>query len=104
MSRNDANFTHHSQNIPTAPLNHRAATPFIQKVSSRVTPPPKRRRREWLIALLILMMLIVIGAGLGAFFGDGSVELTPTMAAQQSGRQQWPFLRILSGRTVRPGA
>lgn len=77
MSRNDSNFTHHSQNIPTAPPNHRAATPFIQKASFRVTPPPKRQRWEWLIAVLILVLLIVIGAGLGAFFGTTHLRSHP---------------------------
>jgi hypothetical protein len=68
MSRNDSNFTHHRQNIPTAPLNHRADAPFIQKAPVRAALPPKRQRRGWLVALLILTMLVVIGAGLGTFF------------------------------------
>lgn len=68
MSRNDSNFTHHSQNIPTAPLKHRAGAPFIQRASVWVALPSKRRSKGRLVALLILMMLVVIGAGLGAFF------------------------------------
>ncbi len=68
MSRSDSNFTHHSQNIPTAPLNHHASTPFMQRAPVWTTLPSKRRKRGWLVALLILMMLVVIGAGLGAFF------------------------------------
>src|SRR2546426_4228891 len=68
MSRNDSNFTHNSQNIPTAPFNHRAGAPFLQSAPVWVTPPPKRRRRAWLAAVLITVIFVVIGASLGVFF------------------------------------
>src|SRR5438067_13210945 len=80
MSRNDSNFTHHSQNIPTAPLKHRAGSPFIQRAPVWVALPPKRQSRGRLVALLILMMLVVIGAGLGAFFWAPHLRPYPVAA------------------------
>jgi hypothetical protein len=84
MSRSDSNFTHHSQNIPTAPLNHHAAAPFIERAPVWAALPSKRHRRGWLVAVLILMMLVVIGAGLGAFFWatrPGSHAVAPSKRA-----------------------